>query len=692
MTSTPADTRALRKMALIIRRYRRLMILTWFMTMAGSAIYTFASPRLYRPQATIEIRPEAPLLGSDQEDPSTLSNSNMWRNYFRTQKSVLTGPGILEKTLRKLPEPVRQTLEEEEDPVEAFRERLDIEEERASFLLRVGFLDEDPELATQVVNTLVSVYLEETNRQLRELKSSAGESLSKEALPDIRKRVTKANQQMQEFQASTGFIDPEEHYKSILDARTKFHARLTTTRLKSTRIRAEYKALSGYATDGIRGLFHSGFHKTKYLEELGKERIRVIEEIAQQKKILKEKHPVLIQLREELATVEDKIREAVGGMMDAMQTELAAAGEEEKELSVEITKLDEQLTRAGATRNRYQQRVAELEAARELYSAYLKKHGETTATAGTGLASIRVSDHARIPTHPYRPNILLNLVLGGVMGLVLGIAAVFVANRFDSRILSPDELEAFAGLETLGIVPKLEEGKKSEGNPVFMDQDSVIAEFEAFRNLRVEVRSRMEKFSGTPTLAILSPVPGDGKTTVTANFAHALALQNQKVLIIDADMRKPQIRKVLCRSNGPGLEEFLLEKAAWDEAVHPSRIPGVDVLGMSHGTDKAGELATTPRFAATIRTAQEKYDHVLIDSPPVLSVSEASIVGRNANAVILVVRQGWTDLGAVASAKKKLTGMKIEVLGAVFNCAERQAGGYAYYNYDSYGTEGGGKT
>ncbi len=520
---------------------------------------------------------------------------------------------------------------------------------------------------------------------MRKLKSSAGESLSSEALPDIRKRVEEANNRMQEFQASTGFIDPEEHYKSILSSRTEFHSRRTTIRLKMARIKAEYKALSGYAGNGIRGLFHSSFHKTKYLEELGKERLRIIEEMARQNIILKEKHPVILELKEKLDTIENKIQEAIGGMLDAIQTELRAAREEDLQLTVELNNLDEQLTKAGSTRNLYQQRVAELEAARELYTAYLKKYGETTATAGTGLASIRVIDHARVPPRPYRPNVLVNLALGAVMGLILGIAAVLTANRLDNRLLSPEEVDAFCELDTLGVIPKLADGKKSGENPVFMEGDSVISEFEAFRNPRVEVSSRIDKISKNAILAILSPLPGDGKTTVTANLAQALALQKKKVLILDADMRKPQLRKLLCDSSGPGLEDYLREKASLQEAIHPSRMENVDILGTSTGTEEAGELATSLRFEEVLRTLRKTYDHILIDSPPVLLVSEASTVGKIADAVLLVVRQGWTDLGAITSVKKKLLRMNITLLGAVFNCAERSSGGYPYY-YDYYGT------
>jgi tyrosine-protein kinase Etk/Wzc len=424
---------------------------------------------------------------------------------------------------------------------------------------------------------------------------------------------------------------------------------------------------------------------------LGKERLLVVEELARQNQILKEKHPVMLELKEKLDAIENKIQEAIGGMLDAMQTELHAAEGEDLQLTVELKNLDEQLTKAGSTRNQYQQRVAELEAARELYTAYLKKHGETTATAGTELASIRVIDHARVPPRPYSPNVLLNLALGSVMGLILGIAAVLTANRLDNRLLSPDEVEAFCELDTLGVIPKLVDEKKSGENPVFMEGDSLLSEFEAFRNLRVEVSSRIEKISKNAILAILSPVPGDGKTTITANLAHALALQGKKVLILDADMRKPQLRKLLCDASGPGLDDFLREKASLQEAIHPSKMKGVDILGTSTGTEEAGELATRHCFEELTRTLRKTYDHILIDSPPVLLVSEASTVGKIADAVLLVVRQGWTDLGAITSAKKKLMGMNITLLGAVFNCAEHSSGGYPYY-YDYYGTGKGDKS
>src|SRR6185295_1941158 len=186
---------------LILRRRWRLMAIVWLATLLTVGVYTFTTKRLYRPQASLEIRPETPLVGGDSNDPSLMASRMMRENYYRTQEAILTSPTLLEAAFKALPEAIRNRYNGYPDPMKVFTEQLDVEKIRTSFILKVGFVDEDRDAATQVVNTLVSLYLEDANRRLREIKSGAAEVLSKEALPQIRARVDEADRSLQSFQA-----------------------------------------------------------------------------------------------------------------------------------------------------------------------------------------------------------------------------------------------------------------------------------------------------------------------------------------------------------------------------------------------------------------------------------------------------------------------------------------------------------
>ncbi|HLY10937.1 MAG TPA: Wzz/FepE/Etk N-terminal domain-containing protein, partial [Planctomycetota bacterium] len=156
--SSPVEGASLVQVLLILRRRWRLLAIVWAATLATVGVYTFTTKRLYRPQASLEIRPETPLVGGDSNDPALMASRMMWENYYRTQEAILTSPTLLEATFNALPEAIRGKFSSFPDPMKVFTDQLDIEKIRTSFILKVGFVDEDREAATQVVNTLVSLY------------------------------------------------------------------------------------------------------------------------------------------------------------------------------------------------------------------------------------------------------------------------------------------------------------------------------------------------------------------------------------------------------------------------------------------------------------------------------------------------------------------------------------------------------
>ncbi|MBI3854760.1 MAG: polysaccharide biosynthesis tyrosine autokinase [Planctomycetes bacterium] len=685
MTPPPqGDGASLVQVLLILRRRWRLMAIVWAATIAAVGIYTFTSKRLYRPQASLEIQPERPLVSGDSNDPALMASRMMWENYYRTQEAILTGPTLMETAYKALPEPIRAKFKDAPDPVKAFMDRLDIEKIRTSFILKVGFIDEDREAATQVVNTIVSIYLEDANRRFRDLKSGAAEVLSKETLPSIRARVDEADKALQGFQTETRYIDFEEHYKSLVEAHRKFDARFTDIRLQRLKVMAELESLSSYGAEGVSGLFNPAFHSTTALQPLAQERARIASDLGKIEKLYKERHPAVQELREQLRMVEDKIREAIRGTLKFLETELAQAEGEEKSLREELQAVEKGMADSARRLNQFRRLESELVSAKELYNSYLKKHGETTATSGSSLGSVRVVDHATVPVFPFKPRVMMNLGLAAVVGLLLGAAAIFLTEQLDDRIQSPREVEAFVGLDVLAMIPRLSLAAKAGADPILLGEESGLPEFEAFRGLRAEIVTRLERVEGSRVVCVLSALQSEGKSTVTANLAKVLAMEGRRVLVFDADLRRPSQCPLIGNPSGPGFEEVLRGSATVDKAVQKSRIPGVDVLGAKAGTSGAAELAGTPLFEEALQWARANYDFVLIDSAPVNQVSESALVARRADATLLVIREGQTGRGAAVMARKRLQGMGVKVAGVVLNCAVPHGRGYGYYYYSYY--------
>ncbi|HEV3029905.1 MAG TPA: polysaccharide biosynthesis tyrosine autokinase [Planctomycetota bacterium] len=665
------------RVLLSLRRRWVLFALVWALPVAAAVAYSLTIKPSYRPQATLEIRPEMALVSADASDAAYAASLPMWTNFYRTQEALLRSPGLIQAVLAALPEAAAREYAGASDPVRSFSEHLDIEKTESSYIMKVGFIDADPGHATEIVNTLVALYLRDANRRLRELKDEALEVLSKETLPAIRQRFDEADKALQGFQAETGFADFEEQYISLVESRRRVGARLSDIRLREVRIRSDVDAFHNYGTSGMSGLYNEAFHTTRALEPLAIQRAALSSELSRQEEALKEKHPRLIELRKEVASVERQIREAVQGTIEALTTNLASLVQEEGSLAIEATRIEEQMGQSRRHLTDYRRLGAELTTSQELYNSYLKRQNETRATSAAGQAGVRVIDPASPPREPYRkPRWILHLSV--VAGMLLGAGAVLLAEQADDRLKTVREVEVFLGLDVLGEIPKLKDARPGQERPLILNEDSDPAEVEAFRALRAQLVTRFEDTPSPKVIMVASAEAGEGKSTIAANLARALATQDRRVLLLDAELRKPSLKALLGNPGRMGLEELLRGEALLHEAAQPSRIPGVDVLGADEELLDASDMASSPRFRLALKTAREHYDFIVIDSAPLNAISESALIARRADATILVVRLDKTSRTTALAAQKRLADMKVKILGAVVN-GTRPSGSYHGY-------------
>jgi capsular exopolysaccharide synthesis family protein len=199
--------------------------------------------------------------------------------------------------------------------------------------------------------------------------------------------------------------------------------------------------------------------------------------------------------------------------------------------------------------------------------------------------------------------------------------------------------------------------------------------------MRAEVTTRLEDVKGPKVLAILSPMSSEGKSTVTVNLAKVLAMDGRRVLIFDADMRRPTMNPHFGSKEMPDLGKVLHGEAALKDAIRPSKIPGVDIVGMASGTSQAAELAGSPRFDEIFSQLRQGYDFVLVDSAPVNQASESTLIARRCDAVLMVLRERRTGRGAAQGSRRRLEGMGVRILGAALNAVEGPESAYGYYGY-----------
>ncbi len=312
--------------------------------------------------------------------------------------------------------------------------------------------------------------------------------------------------------------------------------------------------------------------------------------------------------------------------------------------------------------------------------------------------TILLIDRAVLPQWPVSPNRRRMVLLAAAFGLLLGTLLAVGLERLDNSVKSPDELRDQLELTVLGLIPAIKsdgaEGTPAAGRLItHADPRSSVAE--AYRSLRTNLAfARAQR--PLQTIVLTSPGPADGKSTTAANLAITFAQQGQRTLIVDADLRRAVLDKTFSVPRSPGLTDVILGSVTLIDAVRPTEVPNLSVLGSGHFPPNPSELLGSPNMRGVLETARQHFDLVLFDSPPVLAVTDAAVLSTIVDGTILVVRMGSTAREAVRRALGQLRAVHSRVLGGVLNDVDMKRagsyGGYGYYYYYSYyGSDGNGR-
>jgi capsular exopolysaccharide synthesis family protein len=295
-------------------------------------------------------------------------------------------------------------------------------------------------------------------------------------------------------------------------------------------------------------------------------------------------------------------------------------------------------------------------------------------------SNIRIVDQAERPRRPVTPQPLLDLSLALFGGIVFACGLAFFFEYMDSRIKSPDELKTHLGLPPIGLIPTL--GKNWHGSEPLINNGVPQNFAEAFRVLRTNVLFSSAE-EGPRTLVVTSTGPGEGKTTVASNLATGFAMAGERTLLIDADMRRPCVHDVFKCQQEPGLSNVLVGNAKASESVKKSDVPGLWVMTSGHIPPNPAELLASRQFRDLLRSLGEHFDCIVIDTPPVMAVTDAVVAAHVASGVVFVVGAEMTSRHAAKTAVEQLANGRARFIGAALNKVNVEAHGYYYARYYS---------
>jgi len=410
------------------------------------------------------------------------------------------------------------------------------------------------------------------------------------------------------------------------------------------------------------------------------QRSRTEAELAEERSRHLDDHPNVIALNSQLERVNSQIDEIGSSIKRAVRLEYESAVDRENSLKNQVSSLrsDALNEQDRGVQFNLLRRVAETD--RALYNTLLTRYNELNATAGAASNNVSLVDMASPPAAPSSPNLILNLLLATIAGLGLGAAFIFLRETMDDVMRTPDDVERKLGLPLLGLVPQVEQEDIQEE---LSDPKSSISE--AYQSLVTNLRYASAE--GLPrTLAVTSSQAGEGKTTTSQTLAREFAGLGRRVLLIDADLRRPTLHRIMADKTTEGLTALLAGEKTVDQVIVRSDYANLDYISALPIPPAPSALLATADFRGLIDQMLTRYDTIIFDAPPVLGLSDAPVVSTNVDAVLMVIDAAAGRRGAAKSALRRLEMVNAPVIGAILTKFDARAAGgeYSYYGADYY--------
>ncbi|HEC68502.1 MAG TPA: polysaccharide biosynthesis tyrosine autokinase [Candidatus Desulfofervidus auxilii] len=569
--------------------------------------------------------------------------------------------------------------------IKAYLARLDIKPIRNSRLVNISFEAHDPQLAAQIANTHAKLYIE----QSLERKFSA----SKEAVNWLNKRIKEVKEKLQKSEEALRnykqahdlvSIDFEESHNIRVQRLNELNTALMeakTKRIEKENLYRELKRISD-KPEMIESM--PAVVANPLIQQLKAEYIKIKADYSKLSQRYGPEHPKMIRLRSEIKELKAKIASEVKKIARSIETEYRVAKKQEEALNKALEEEKKKALALSEKEIQYNVLKREVEINRTLYESLLKRAKETNITEDLQVSNVTIVDPARIPDVPFKPKKGLNILLATIVGLTMGIGLAFFLEYLDDTIKTPEEVERYLKIPFLGYVGKVVITKDNPYNldlVALKEPKSHIAEM--LRNIRTNILFSTSNF---PRKAILvtSSTQEEGKTFLTINLAISLAQMGKRVVVVDTDLRKPRIHPIFGLKKHPGLTDVLTGNHSLESVIQDTKLENLKIIPCGTIPPDPAELLSSEAMKGLIDKLKEQFDFALFDSPPVMSVTDPTILANLADGVIIVIKGGETPRPPIQRTLQQLSELDTKVLGVVLNGIDFQKGKYYYHYYYKY--------
>ena len=703
---------------------------------AAIAAYTFSKTPIYQGKFLLLIG--QPI--EENKSPSVLAAQDILPQLggedidYDTQIAVLTSPQLLNPIFSKIT-PQYPDFTYSDLISKTGKSDLEISQLKETKVLEVSYQDEEPEKIKLVLDNLARHYLNYSSQE-RKTEINQGLDFVDAQLPVLRERVNTLQKQMQQFRQRYNFLDPDKEATRLSQQLTTTEQDYRAAQVALNEINSRYQALQQQVgLDPNQAIIATYLSESPGYQDLLKQLQEVEVELAKQSAVFAKDSPIIATLEEKRAnllpllqneaqrTLGEKLPQTVGNspalvsqsaLRVQLTQQLVEAANSRQTLEIKVESLARALEQQKASvknlavlARRYTDLQRELEIATTSLNRFLEEQQKLQLKVAQQVMPWQIISPPEVEEDFVSPKPVRNLALGVIGGLLLGVGAAFLAERLDPVHHSADEIKEDTKLPLLGAIPwqgdigmieqvtaalpRLTVGdrkptipnttaKSANENPSYYNFSPFS---EAFRTLNTNIRL-LDADSPRKSLVISSVSPGDGKTTISINIAKAAAGMGQRVLLVDADLRRPQVRDRLNLDNDHGLSNVLAEGLDWNEAIQPlPRYENLSILTSGPIPPDPTRLLSSQRMQEMISQLQQDhaFDLIIYDVPPIAAFADAKILAAMATGLVLVTKLGKTDRFALKNLLEDLRLSHISVLGLVANNVSRKNHNYRYYGH-----------
>jgi len=678
------DPMAMDESEQLVLKFREYLSIAWkgkyylilFMLLTGLAAFVlskFQTP-IYEAKATVSIDVRPPEIVRSQ-----IYTGPNWfeiNYYISEQVRVLTSRRLAERVVESLHLDTQGPFAGANDPAAAFARGVDIDHEEESNILNISLRGKDPEQVTLWVNQLVEKYSEinildsiDKSKKIREVIQNQ--------LDPLREQLSKSEANLTLFKEEKNYYWADEDKNVISEQINKLNEEYATAKVERINLESKIKALKDLRAGKISMQSFPEILDNASIQQLNSQRVTLEVEKTKLMKTYKPEHPKVVALDNQIREINASISREIGLIVSGLETQFSMKKQREESLLANVQNLKEEAIDLSKSRLAYDKLRQEYEQNKSFYEDMLTRSKELDISSTVNLNRVRVIDPAIVPTVPIKPNIRRNTLMGLVLGLLLGFAFLFGMDYLDSSIKTPDDVEKYLGIPVLSVIPSF--------SP---DKVKILREF--YQSIRTGVIFT-KRSEGCQVLMVTSGGPGEGKSTTSFNLAKIFAAAGDKVLLMDCDFRRPALHKHLKISNSVGITSHLFGSKD-QEIIRTSEIPNLWVATSGPLPPNPPELITRNSFKMLIQSLKSHFNWIIIDSPPLVSVTDSLLLSTYTDMVILVIRYNDLDRRIIKQCLKGLQHSGANIAGSVINDVDldqdtRYSHHYYYYYYKGYDNE-----